>query len=67
MAYGPGKYDKEAMEILERTKAQGVLLMVFNGDRGNGFSMDADINLMLSIPAILRAIAKQIEEDLIAQ
>lgn len=63
MAVGPGKYDDLCTEIREGTKAEGVILMVFHGDKGSGFSVQAPLDLVLSMPEILRDTAKQIEES----
>ena len=62
MAFGPGKYDRECTEIREKTKAHGVLLMVFGGVKGEGFSCQASPEITLSLPQILRCIANDIEE-----
>jgi hypothetical protein len=39
MALGPGKYDDETSEMLERTHAEAVVLTVLRGDRGTGFAV----------------------------
>ena len=64
MALGPGKYDDEATVVMEMTRAAGVLLMVMGGDRGQGFSFQGNIELIRQIPAMLRTVADQIEDDL---
>jgi hypothetical protein len=38
---GPGKYDQYATLVREATNAQGVVVIVFEGDQGNGFSVQA--------------------------
>lgn len=63
MALGPGKYDPECTELREQTKAQGVILMVFGGTKGDGFSCQASPELTLALPRILRCIASDIEES----
>jgi hypothetical protein len=35
---GQGKYDDIVTELRERLGAQGIVLLVFNGNRGNGVS-----------------------------
>jgi hypothetical protein len=60
---GPGKYDPETTRIRRDTHAAGVLLVVFDGDRGNGFSAQLPLDLTLRIPEILRDIADQIEQS----
>jgi len=67
MAYGAGKYDDEAVEVLKETEGRGVLLMVFEGKRGSGFSFVGDINIILKVPEILRQVASEIERDLQSQ
>lgn len=64
MTMGPGKYDEEAMLVMERTKAQGVIVMVIGGEKGPGFSVAADLLTTLSLPAILRSIANQLDADI---
>jgi len=67
MAYGKGKYDDEALAAFNKTGAEGVLLMVFNGDRGSSFSYVGHLDIALKIPAALKQIAKEMEEDLRSQ
>lgn len=38
MPMGPGKYDAEVTELRQRLKANGILLLVVQGERGSGFS-----------------------------
>jgi hypothetical protein len=64
MAIGPGKYDDEASAVMEATGASGVILIVIGGDRGQGFSCQATLEVTLALPAMLRNIANQIEEDI---
>jgi hypothetical protein len=60
---GPGKYDDLVTDVRKRTNAAGVALIVFGGDKGNGFSVQADATLTPTLPAVLRAMADAIEED----
>jgi hypothetical protein len=60
---GPGKYDDIATDVRERTKAKGVIVIVFDGDRGTGFSMQADLVTTLVVPDILDSVAMQIRRD----
>lgn len=41
MAEGPGKYDDFVTQVREQTLADAVILIVLNGNRGSGFSMQA--------------------------
>lgn len=63
MALGPGKYDELCTQVRARANADGVLLIVFNGSNGSGFSAQADIETTLRIPEILEAVAAQIRAD----
>jgi hypothetical protein len=63
MAQGPGKYDPECAKIQQDTKAAGVLLIVFCGDRGSGFSVAAELGVLAALPQILRDTADSIEKD----
>lgn len=59
---GPGKYDNECEVARELTGAAGVLLIVFNGNRGSGFSATiTDPAILQAIPAVLRSVADDIE------
>jgi len=63
MPMGPGKYDALCSEVRVGSKAAAVLLMVIAGDKGSGFSVQtADPELLAALPAILRDVAKQIED-----
>lgn len=62
MAIGPGKYDDLATDLRNKAKAEGVLLVVLNGERGSGFSAQLSVADTLMLPGLLRSIAAQIEE-----
>jgi len=40
---GPGKYDQDATELRKKYKADGIILVVMNGSKGNGFSVQIRI------------------------
>jgi hypothetical protein len=63
MPLGPGKYDALCTHVLEQTKARGVLLIVLDGDQGNGFACQADLMTTLALPDLLEHIARQIRAD----
>lgn len=65
MPTGAGKYDIHCSRILSEEDADAVVVMVINGHKGNGFSVNsADPVLALHLPAILREMADSIEQDL---
>lgn len=61
---GPGRYDDYCKYVLEKTDANGVLLVVVNGDKGHGMSLKASLELTLALPDILEQIAKDIRDQL---
>lgn len=63
MPIGPGKYDAECTRARSDTKARGVVLIVLDGDRGDGFSCQAPSLATLGLPALLRELADKIEAD----
>ena len=75
MAIGPGKYDDLCTEVRERVglggadempRGGGVLVIVVGGDKGNGFSCQADLPTTMGLPNLLEMIAAQIRKDGIA-
>lgn len=61
---GPGKYDEACTKARESTKSRGVVLIVFGGEHGNGFSVQGDLAVLTALPKVLRACASKIEYDL---
>jgi hypothetical protein len=64
MALGPGKYDKLASDAREKAEAVGVVLIVYEGSKGSGFSVQMPREPMRTLPAVLRQLADDIERDL---
>lgn len=64
MSLGPGKYDDACSVAREAIDAELVILVVMNGNRGNGFSIQCiDPRMARSLPQLLRAMADDIEKD----
>lgn len=61
MPIGPGKYDDLCTYVREQAKAEGAIVIVYNGLRGNGFEVQATLPLTLRLPEMLRTMADQIE------
>ncbi|HEY7234538.1 MAG TPA: hypothetical protein VH539_10340 [Gemmatimonadaceae bacterium] len=67
MPIGPGKYDdlathaRKAAGISDEFVNGGIALIVIGGNRGTGFSVQADPLTTLTLPAILRAMADEME------
>ncbi|MBK3333538.1 hypothetical protein [Burkholderia pseudomallei] len=61
---GPGKYDEECARVMREFNADGVFLIVIEGDKGNGASFKMhDAALMHVMPVMLEGIAKQMRRD----
>ena len=63
MPLGPGVYDHLATVVRERAHANGVVLIVLEGSKGNGFSVQATVDMTLTLPSILRTVADEIEQS----
>jgi hypothetical protein len=64
MALGPGNYDDLATYCREKTDATTVVVLVLDGIKGNGFSVQSiDPSFASALPNLLEAMAKQIRED----
>jgi hypothetical protein len=63
MPVGPGKYDELCTYVREQVEAEGAILIVLNGKRGTGFSVQGTVEVHLKLPSILREMANQIECD----
>jgi hypothetical protein len=65
MTLGPGKYDDLCTDVRERAgAADGAIVIIIAGSRGSGFSVQADLDTTMRIPAILENLAAQIRRDL---
>jgi len=60
---GPGKYDDVTTMVRALTEAQAVVLMVIDGNQGNGFSVQAYDDIVIDLPALLRTMADEIEKE----
>ena len=67
MATGPGKYDDMVSMVRQQigmTDSGGVVLIVVGGERGPGFSCQADLQTTLLLPDLLELVAKQMRKDI---
>jgi hypothetical protein len=60
---GKGKYDDICTSVRRTTDADGVIVLVFGGIHGHGFSAQLPPGLVVPVPAMLRSMADQIEAD----
>lgn len=63
MPMGGGKYNDETTAVREKTGG-GVLLAVFDGKKGSGFEVQADLMTTARLPQILRQMANEIEASM---
>jgi hypothetical protein len=68
MPVGPGKYDDVATTARELTGARAVVVIVLGGNKGSGFSVQAELGARDSVAPenmarLLRAVADEIEAE----
>jgi hypothetical protein len=63
MVWGPGKYDDEATLVRERVKAQGVIVVIIGGDKGDGFACQTNLSTLAMLPELLENMAQQMRQD----
>lgn len=64
MAEGSGKYDDICVEVLKKTEARCACVIVIDGKKGNGFSVNSfSRDLIDVLPSILEALANEIRTD----
>jgi len=63
MTVGAGKYDRLCTIVREEAGAAGALVLVIDGEKGSGFSVQADIATQMRLPELLESIARQIRMD----
>lgn len=65
MPRGPGKYDEVCTAARLATLADAVVLIVIDGDKGSGFSVQSvttrSVAITARLPALLRSVADKIE------
>lgn len=55
-AAGPGKYDDLATYVREESEAEAVMVIVLNGNAGDGFSVQCSKRIMPHLAAILASV-----------
>lgn len=63
MAIGPGKYDDLCTFVRTLAKADGAITVIFNGEKGSGFSAQLPLDLTMKLPQLLRHMADDIESN----
>lgn len=63
MTIGPGKYDDLATRIREDNDADAVVVVVINGIRGTGFSVQATGPALLALPQVFHDMSHAMQGD----
>lgn len=64
MPTGPGKYDPICTHVREQTEARAAIVIVLDGNKGTGFSVQATYQLHPErLANILETVAKEIRES----
>lgn len=59
----PGKYDDKLTRVMEETMADTGILIIINGDKGHGFSMQSiDPEAPAKVSSVLRQVADEIDK-----
>ena len=64
---GPGKYDEQCTYVREQTQAEGVAVLVLNGERGCGFSVQAPLYVHELLADVLEQMAAALRKTLAEQ
>lgn len=60
---GAGKYDDECTIVREMTEGETVAVIVINGDRGSGFSLQTtEVTPMNVLADVLESMAKELRQ-----
>lgn len=57
---GPGKYDDLCTMVRESAAARAAIVIIIDGDKGHGFSMQAPLGVTLAVADVLEQVARQI-------
>ena len=58
-----GKYVDICDEVREQASAEGAIVVIYRGAKGNGFSIVGSPEFCQAVPSVLRQMADQIEGD----
>ena len=67
MTFGPGKYDDLCTYVREQAGVDegGVVLIIIGGDKGPGFSVQADVATSVLLADVLERVAAEIRKDVL--
>jgi hypothetical protein len=64
MSIGPGKYDELCTLVREEAQAKGAIVVIINGYKGSGFSVQADAFTTAHLAVILEDMAAEIRRSI---
>jgi len=56
-------YEDVAAAVKAKTRAQGVVVIIFGGAKGSGAALDVTAEMAALMPKLLRDVADEIERD----
>jgi len=62
---GPGKYNDLLTAARTQAGSDAAILIVFGGNKGSGFSVQAPLDIQLGLPGILRYLADEVEREIV--
>lgn len=62
---GPGKYDDLCTYVREKSGAVGAIVIIVEGDKGMGFSVQAPPRVHVQLAGVLRYISDTITLDIL--
>lgn len=63
MSAGPGKYDDACTAARVLSGGRGAVLIIIDGDRGAGISVQVPPEMVSQLPKLLEALAEGIRQD----
>ena len=64
MPQGPGKYNELCTYVRLQAKAQAAIIVVINGDKGSGFSVQQPEGSALELAQLLETMAADIRKSM---
>lgn len=64
MPIGPGKYDDLCTLVRKKAKAEGAIVIVINGNDGDGFSCQSNLPTLRALPELLEHMAANIRASI---
>lgn len=63
MSTGPGKYGDLVTRVRTETRAIGVVMIIFGGNKGSGFSVEGPPGFAEGLPELLEDVARALRAE----